>query len=56
MALEAVRQVEVIQTKLMQHGGVQIVDVDSFFCRMPADFVGSSVHLTALDPPLPSAC
>ena len=48
-ALEAVCQSEMIQTKLMQHGGMQVVDVDPVFRRMPADFICRPVHLASPD-------
>ena len=48
-ALEAVRELQVIEPELMQHRGVQVVDVDTIFRGVPADFVGRSVDLTAFE-------
>ena len=41
-ALPAVGQAEVVDAQQVQHGGVQIVDVDHIFHRVVAQFVRRS--------------
>jgi hypothetical protein len=45
-----------VQAKLMQHRGVQIVDVHLVFGHVPADIIGGSVNLAAFDSARPSSC
>jgi hypothetical protein len=55
-ALKAVSELEMVQAKLMQHRGVQIVDVHLVLGHVPADIIGGSVNLAAFDSARPSSC
>jgi hypothetical protein len=48
-ALKSMYEFEVVHAKAVEHGGVQIVDVDGVFGRSPSDFVGLAVDPAALD-------
>ena len=42
-ALKSVSEFEVVESKLVQHGGVQVVDVHPIFSRVPPDFICFSI-------------
>ena len=48
-ALEAERQLEMVQTQQMQQCGLQVVDVDDVFDRVVTEFVGVPDRLPAFD-------
>ena len=46
-ALVAVGEPAVVDAELLEHGGLQVIDVDGVADRLPADFVGFAVCVTA---------
>ena len=54
-ALEPVCKLEMVQSKLMQHSGMQVIDVYAIFRRVPSYLICFPISKTAIEP-APSQC